>query len=237
MVIPDGSLITAKKVLKGLRLGLVHTHLVDQVGLSGTAPLVLDLQIRRLRDYQSHSIVELKPAGRIRRMHIVCDLLDRLGIPNGTKAIDIALAEHWSEDYRQVYGEHESPSTIKRWRIERHQISRRRSEGQAERDRRGTTEVLCKLRARHAAHTVCNRKSARKGYQAAMAELSAINSGHHPLHPRPEPELPRFSYGTFLKDCKAIASRVGLQAWPTRRRCRSLPPKRRAAPIDRTAKP
>ena len=68
---------------------------------------------------------------------------------------------------------------------------------------------LDQVRAKFAAHTVCNGMRFVDGYSAAIHEVEMINSGAHPNCPRPEVQLARFSYATFARDCRTVERRLG----------------------------
>jgi|TARA_Y100000815_G_scaffold243476_1_gene241027 hypothetical protein len=210
--VQGGNAATAQSVIDGLRRGLVDTHRIEEVAFQVdtlSAEVSLDL---RLIGIQAATVPEIaarlsEPAGRTRRMEFQCSLLDQLGVPNGTKAISIALVAHWSDEHRRLYGEHDNPCTIKRWRIERSRPARHGDFSR--RDRRRTPSELDQVRAKFAAHTVCNGMRFVDGYSAAIHEVEMINSGAHPNCPRPEVQLARFSYATFARDCRTVERRLG----------------------------
>lgn len=209
--VQGGNAATAQSVIDGLRRGLVDTHRIEEVAFQVdtlSAEVSLDLRLIGIQYATAPEIAARlsEPAGRARRMDVQCGLLDRLGVPNGTKAISIALVAHWSDDHRRLYGEHDNPNTIKRWRIERSRPARHGSS--ARRDRRGVSE-LDRVRAKFAAHTICNGIRFVDGYYLAVREVEMINSGVHPSCPRPEVQLGTFSYATFARDCRTVERRLG----------------------------
>ena len=48
------------------------------------------------------------------RLMVECEMLDAAGVPQGTKAIDIFIHDHWSDDLRARFGEPDNPHTIRR---------------------------------------------------------------------------------------------------------------------------
>lgn len=209
--VQGGNATTAQSVIDGLRRGLIDTHRIEEVAYQVdtlSSDVLLDLRLIGIQQATGLEIAAKmsEPAGRARRMDVQCGLLDRLGVPNGTKAISIALAAHWSDDHRRLYGEHDNPNTIKRWRIERSRPARHGDS--ARRDRRGVCE-LDRVRAKFAAHTICNGMRFVDGYYLAVREVEMINSGAHPSCPRPEVQLGTFSYATFARDCRTVERRLG----------------------------
>jgi hypothetical protein len=53
------------------------------------------------------------------RLMVECEMLDAAGVPQGTKAIDIFIHDHWSDALRARFGEPDNPHTIRRWRARR----------------------------------------------------------------------------------------------------------------------
>lgn len=212
----------AQDIIDGLRRGLLGTHKVEEVALrradaDGSIELELRLADMRLQSPPAATDSPKDRTGRANRMIATCELLDCLNVPNGIKAIAIALNKHWSDDLRRIYGDHDSPSTVKRWRIERSRPPRRVDQSQE--DRRRMQAEVCGVRATFAARTVCDGMTIKQGYQAAIREVEMINGGGHPRHPQPKVELERFSYATFARDCKAVSNRVGsTSAWRRSRR-------------------
>lgn len=217
----NGSADMVTTVLEGLRRGLVHTHRIEQFTRDeATGEIPTRVGLRLVDIHMSDGELRRTSAtrqSRVRRMDVQCRLLDDLGVPNGVKAIDIALARHWSEDLRSVFGDHDSPATIKRWRIER--ARQPRHGGTADRDRRYMQAEVCRVRYAFAVRTVSTGRTAAEGYSAALKEVAMINAGAHPDHPKPAVMLERFSYATFARDCQAVAQRMGgRSAWQRRRR-------------------
>ncbi len=213
---------TIDAAVNGLRVGLVESHRVEEVAreeADANGMLKLELQLIDVRELRN-----IGDAGgasgrseKARRMIATCDLLDALGVPNGAKAIAIALAKHWDERLRFRYGKHDNPSTIKRWRIERSRPPRLGDA--ARRDRRRMQADVCRLRAQFAVQTVCQGLSIIDGYSAAMGEIERVNSGHLLGSALPDLPLERFSYATFARDCRAVEVCVGrTSAWRCHRR-------------------
>ncbi|USU06620.1 hypothetical protein NF699_08170 [Sphingomonadaceae bacterium OTU29LAMAA1] len=131
-----------------------------------------------------------------------CNLLDALNVPNGIKAISIALHAHWSCGHRARFGEPASPSTVKRWRTERSRRGRdgRRCPPPRRRDV-GPNRVVRGLRLHHAIRTNASGTGMREGYRKAIADLRTVNDGAHRFYEKPDLPLKPFSYVTFRRDC------------------------------------
>lgn len=134
-----------------------------------------------------------------------CDLLDALGVPNGTKAIAIALHSEWKDLHRERFGEAAKPATVKRWRT-----ARRRNTpvltGCTAWPRRssGPQRVVRGLRRHHAIRVSAGGGSVRDGYARAMEEIRLVNEGGHRFYGRPDRPLPFFTYEIFRRDCLEI---------------------------------
>jgi hypothetical protein len=154
------------------------------------------------------------PAGAaIGRIAAHCDLLDELGIANGTKAIAIALHAEWTDFHRARFGEAANPATVKRWRTMRRRGVAAVAAGSAAWTRRPSApaRVVRGLRRHHAIRVSAVGGSVRDGYERAMAELRAVNEDGHRFYGRSDGPLPSFSYETFRRDCLSI--RRGRPAW------------------------
>lgn len=135
-----------------------------------------------------------------------CDLLDDLDVPNGVKAIAIALHAHWSDQHSALYGDAANPSTVKRWRSERKSLRTPASPGLVPNSRRSASarRVVWGLRRHHAIRVNACGARIQDGYDRAIADLRVVNAGGHRFYGKPEAPLPFFSYATFRRDCLSI---------------------------------
>ncbi|MBD8548285.1 hypothetical protein [Sphingomonas sp. CFBP 8760] len=211
-------------IIGALREGLRTSHEMRLVGIDNECEAddvsVVSVQLRIKpveRDGQDEASVRFDASDRL---NAHCDLLDALDVPNGKKAIAIALHTHWSEAHQVRFGDPANPVTVKRWRTER---SSRRSPGgkaveagggrltSARRDAR-------RLRIRHAIRVDASGGRMRDGYRLALDELEVVNAGRHGSPGKPDTPLPSFCYETFRRDCLKI--RDGSRKWPSSRRRR-----------------
>ncbi|MGN7160545.1 hypothetical protein [Sphingomonas sp. SAFR-052] len=145
------------------------------------------------------------------RIDAHCDLLDSLGVANGTKAIAIALHANWTDAHRERFGEAANPASVKRWRTMRRRGPRSGAHPPVRHTRRnsGPARVARGLCRHHAVRVSAGGGSMREGYERAMAELRVVNEGGHRFYCRPDRPLPLFSYETFRRDCHTIRRRNG----------------------------
>lgn len=140
------------------------------------------------------------------RIDAHCDLLDSLGVANGTKAIVIALHANWTDAHRERFGGAANPASVKRWRTMRRRGPRSGAHTPIRHTRRnsGPARVARGLRRHHAIRVSAGGGSMREGYERAMAELRVVNEGGHRFYGKPDRPLPLFSYETFRRDCLTI---------------------------------
>jgi len=203
---------TPRDILSALRRGLLHTHRLEEVtDLDSlfddpSAVTIRLIGIKNMIDASAGKVL-FPQSKRALSLTAQCDLLDELRIPNGVKAISIALHQHWSVELQATYGKHANPSTIKRWRIQRARgwrpfLTRRRNRSSMH------TEIQ-QVRAKFAAQTVCNGMTVTNGYRAAVREVDHINSKAHSTDSRPDVQRAGFSYATFARDCRLVRERIG----------------------------
>lgn len=163
---------------------------------------VIGHEILTITFQPSRADVDESRSIQVDRVAAHCDLLDALSVPNGIKAISIALHAHWSSGHRARFGEPASPSTVKRWRTERSQRSRdgRRCPTPRRRDT-GPNHVVRGLRRHHAIRTNVSGSGMKEGYRRAIADLRTVNDGAHRFYGKPDLPLKPFSYESFRRDC------------------------------------
>ncbi|WP_157084788.1 MULTISPECIES: hypothetical protein [Sphingomonas] len=131
-----------------------------------------------------------------------CDLMDQLAIPNGTKAISIALHKHWGADHRERFGDPASPSTVKRWRA-----SRKAGKGTpGEKKPRHLTDadrVVRNLRRHHALRIAGDGGTIREGYRRVLRDIQTSTASDRSSRARGERAAP-LSYETFRRDCHRV---------------------------------
>ncbi len=218
MQIDDEDDITLRDVVSGLRRSLHQTHRLeelDALDANDDDRASVTIRLHSVMKINDAAKWEMTSAQKKRALSLTaqCDLMDELRVPNGVKAISIALHKHWNADLQAMYGKQASPSTIKRWRIERARgwrpFSPRRH------NRASMRTEIEQVRARFAAQTVCNGMSVTDGYRAAIREVDYINSRAGSAHGSLDAELAAFSYATFARDCRTVSARIGR---PHRRR-------------------
>lgn len=194
-------------VIRSLRLALKASHEVRFMGIETRRGADDDDTFSvhfRLRPVLSDGQgAEMARSHCSDRIDAHCDLLDGLDVPNGRKAIAIALHAHWSERHQALFGDAANPDTVKRWRTER-SVLRSRKDGATEVRRRrsaNANRVVRRLRRRHAIQVNASGDQMRAGYRRALAELHAVNAGGHPSYGSDDASLPSFSYETFRRDC------------------------------------
>ena len=158
---------------------------------------------------------ELDP--KARKMLLQCEILDDCGVPNGSKAIGIALANHWTPELRERYGEHDNPHTIKRWRSERGFPGDRnlrdmvRMTGRVPRGPHFDDvpeEVKQKGALLHWTHQL----SYTDVHVEVSNELDDINNGRSSLYLKPDKPYPIPSYDTVRRACRALVSAATREA-------------------------
>lgn len=119
-------------------------------------------------------------------------LLDENNVPNGVIAMRKALAKLWTKEFEELYGPHDKPETIKRYRSERGTKGNRqladfiRMWGRVDRKPYGdgvvheVLQVHC-LRARTEPGTILEDIRAEVG-----VVLATINRGDHEHYPKPQ---------------------------------------------------
>lgn len=151
------------------------------------------------------------------KMLAQCELLDDHGVPNGTKAIQIALPDLWTDQHRERFGEYSNPHTIKRWRRERGSTGQRtckdmvRMTGKVLRSP-WLDDVVEQIKQKHALNCHISAGAIITHHGLAAAEIKAVNDGHHPHYPAPEKPYRCFSYDTFRRACIALEGSETLEA-------------------------
>lgn len=202
----DGQFLSAEIVADRLRRSLSPEFEIAQMRpVDIGSPVEGDTMILTFRPAYAES--EREPPRQCKRVAAHCDLLDELNVPNGAKAIAIALHLHWSEEHRARFGEPANPSTVKRWRTERSLRRRGKGAPAPRRHERGPKRVVRGLRQHHAIRTTASGSGMKEGYRIAMAELQTVNDGAHRFYGKPDMPLKPFSYETFRRDCLALRRR------------------------------
>lgn len=207
---------------------VVHDRSLDSVAVVRAVEKALDscfpfgcvsAGIGTNRDEEATASFHVRPEGSderdetnsaraaIDRVSAHCDLLDALGIANGTKAIAIALHSEWTDALRARFGDTANPATVKRWRTIRRRGGTVQRSAPWTRRLTGPERVVRGLRRHHAINVNAGGGSVRDGYARAMAEVRAVNEGGHRFYGQPDSPLPPFSYETFRQDCLGIRRR------------------------------
>lgn len=143
------------------------------------------------------------------RVEAHCDLLDRMNVPNGCRAIAVALNDHWSDEFRDRFGQAANPSTVKGWRTGR-RAGRCGTNPQIGPAAQGLTDddrMLRGLRRHHAIRTNASGSSIRDGYLRALNDIGRVNAGAHAHYKQPACAIRPFSYETFRRDCRDLKVR------------------------------
>jgi len=148
-----------------------------------------------------------------------CELLDGLNVPNGSKAIAIALHENWSDCLRIKFGEVANAATVKKWRTARARLAKVGHLSPPATGRRsGPERVVRGLRRHHAILVTASGGRMRDAYRRAIAEVQVVNEAGRRFYGKPNSPLPLFGYEAFRRECLSI--RHGGRAQPTPRRRR-----------------
>lgn len=152
---------------------------------------------------------ELDP--KARKMLIQCEILDDHGVPNGSQAIGLALADYWTPELRERYGEPDNPHTIKRWRSDRGFAGDRTLRDMVRmtgRVRRAPyfDDVPHEVLQKGALLSWTNQLSFQDVAIEVSNELIDVNEGRSSLYPKPEKPYPIPSYATVRRACKALIS-------------------------------
>ncbi|UYY76809.1 hypothetical protein [Sphingomonas sp. R1] len=138
----------------------------------------------------------------LNRVAAHCDLMDQLEVPNGTKAISIALHNHWGPDYRRRFGDPASPSTVKRWRASR-KAGKSTPGEKKPRQLTDADRVVRNLRRYHALRVAGGGGTIREGYRRVLRDIETSAASHRSSRERGDRALP-LSYETFRRDCQRI---------------------------------
>ena len=147
----------------------------------------------------------------IRKVIAQVELLDSNGVKNGVLAIAKGLAEHWTKELQEQFGDPDRPENIKRWRMKSGKPGARdlrllvRLSGNVAR-RPHDAEIPKEIRTKHAmaAMAAPDRINMKAAFSLAQTELIEVNEGRSALYCKPETPYPLFSYATFRRDCIAI---------------------------------
>ncbi|PWG01995.1 integrase catalytic domain-containing protein [Sphingosinicella humi] len=144
-----------------------------------------------------------------RKMLVQCQILDDHGVKNGVKAITIGLTDHWTDELRQKFGEHDNPHTIKRWRSERGAIGNRngrdmvRMWGKVPRAPY-SDDVVEETKQKAALRYYTLQTSYVDAHAEVSDEIQAINEGRSEQYPKPERPYRCPSYDTVRRACIAL---------------------------------
>lgn len=217
--------LTVNDMITALKQGLGSDFAIDVLYQLGqpSALQQIDLHIRSLPaspevDTSGHDFKD-------RKIKAQCDLMDKHLIPNGTKAIAIAMLEYWTAEFEAAFGKHDAPATIKDWRTQQAKLRvdvlpalpQLRPARKRRTDRSGRKHSH-DLRFNHAFRTVSSRGCMKRGYAEAIREVRSINANQHPTIRAPESPLRSFSYDTFRRDCQSVAAQLRLDAPAKRHR-------------------
>lgn len=172
---------------------------------------------------------QLDPKARKRKVQ--CDLLDAKGVPNGIKAISLTLADHWTPDLREKFGEHDNPHTIKRWRSDRGAPGDRDLKDMV--DMRGKVarsnwldDVVEEVKQKAALRYWASKSDMSYQDVASLVEdeIRDINEGRSKEYPKPDEPYTAPHYSTVRRACQALEcdateeARNGKQAVEANRR-------------------
>lgn len=158
-------------------------------------------------DWDSRDCDALDPKSR--KTWVQCTLLDDLGIPNGFKAMSIALTDHWTPELKEKFGEHDNVHTIKRWRSERGEIGNRthrdmvRMWGKVPRGVYVDDHIM-EVRKKAAMRQWVSKVNYADAHAEVVAEILDINEGRSPHYPKPDKPYPYPSYDTVRRDCQQL---------------------------------
>ncbi|URD61086.1 transposase family protein [Sphingomonas sp. KRR8] len=170
-------------------------------------PLLNAQKIAAKTEWDHSDCLALDPGSE--KMLVQCELLDENNVPNGIKAMQIALPHLWTDELRQKYGEHDNIHNIRRWRSERGVKGRRtckdmvRMNGKVPRAP-WLNDVVEQIKQKHAMRCAATEGSFIDHLALASAELTLVNNGHHPFYPAPDTPYRCFSYATFRRACRKI---------------------------------
>lgn len=202
----DGQFLSVEFLADRLRRSLSPEFEMSQMrSVDVDAPVDGDMLTLTFRPADAGCDREL--SHQCERVAAHCDLLDELNVPNGAKAIAIALHLHWSGEHRARFGEPANPSTVKRWRTERSLRRGGKGAPAPRRHEKGPKRVVRGLRQHHAIRTTASGSGMKEGYRIAIAELQTVNDGAHRFYGKPDMPLKPFSYETFRRDCLALRRR------------------------------
>ncbi|MBB3348405.1 hypothetical protein [Sphingomonas sp. BK069] len=195
--------IDASLVCRAVGLALARHFDVQLVGLECASTPREEDEVRIVFRLHRQADSSTKQCSKAEYIRAHCELLERLQVPNGEKAIAIALHEHWSAALKFRFGDAAHPVTVKRWRTrwmdgrDEHRRPKTQVHGSSSEQR-----VSRRLRRRNAVWTAVTGCSIRDGYRRALAEINLVNSGKHQRFGKPATELVAFSYETFARDCR-----------------------------------
>lgn len=193
--------------------GLPTNDAIDQLRIDGRLEVQLPAGVTEAQrraastQWDTSDCDKLDP--KARKIQKQCQVLDSNGVRNGSKAIRIGLARHWTQKLREEFGEPDNPHTIKRWRSERGAPGRRdlklmvRMSGRCPRGPY-LDDTMEQVKQKHVLRNATTKGSIAGHYAEAVAETAQINGGYSPHYPKPEKPYVCFSYDTFRRACIAI---------------------------------
>ena len=202
-------------------MGLLTTEGYDELLLAGrlvvreTERASIARKIASETEWTFADCDELDP--KARKMLAQCEVLDDHGVPNGVKAIGLALADHWTPELREKYGEHDNPHTIKRWRTDRGFAGDRNIRDMVRmtgRVRRAPyfDDVPQEVLQKGALLNWTQQFSYTDVAVEISNELRDINAGRSSLYPKPEKPYPVPHYATVRRACRALIGAVTREA-------------------------
>ncbi len=209
VVIHDPSIQTT--VLERFGQAIAEDFVVQSVSTRARAGSRLDRNTPTVVHYRLESA---QPAEKVQQQVLSdwdpvirahCELLDGLDVPNGEKAIAIALHQHWTDELRTRFGEYANPGTVRRWLAEHRRQKaglpslrpRRQAPAEARRIARA-------LRRHHAIRVKASGITMRDGYAEVLQDIHRVRQGEHHLYAGQA--VPRFSYETFRRECRQVRS-------------------------------
>ncbi len=215
--IPTGLVSSKMGAVSQFDLEMHYTTISDNVTGVGKDGLVVFCQGISHGEVGRHDSADRDVASD--RVTAHCELLDGLNVPNGSKAIAIALHEHWSDRLRIEFGEAANAATVKKWRTARSRLAKvgplnPRAAGR----RSGPERVVRGLRRHHAILVNASGGRMRDAYRRAIADVQVVNEGGRRFYGKPNSPLPLFGYESFRRECLNIRHGGRAQPAPRRRR-------------------
>lgn len=164
---------------------------------------------------------ELDP--KAKKMLVQCRLLDDHGIKNGTKAVKEAIAQLWTDELRERFGDHDNPHTVRRWRSERGNVGDR-TERQMVRmwgkvcRAPYLDDVVHEIVQKGALRHWTNRGTYKETQAEVAVEIWNVNEGLSEQYSKPATPYPVPCYATVRRACRLLecaattAARDGKQA-------------------------